>query len=247
MFKRIRALVWLRNQILLTNKNLLVQMLMPYMLVFLYKNFMTGQAGGKEIMFACLSTALSMSVGSMISTIIAEEKEKNNLKTLILSGVKYHEYILSVLIHPLIVTAVTMFLFPIITEVDLGSLYLEYIVVILMTSLAVILVNLCIGLISDTQSKAQINSLPILFIVSLLPMFSGMKESIKEFVDYTFMAAYTDLFTKESFHLSDHSFRVLVVWNVALLFITIVALKNSKTTKTKKQVFKMSKTIIKYI
>lgn len=60
-----------------------------------------------------------------------------------------------------------MILFPIITEVDLGSLYLEYIVVILMTSLAVILVNLCIGLISDTQSKAQINSLPILFIVSL--------------------------------------------------------------------------------
>lgn len=246
MFKRIRALVWLRNQILLTNKNLLVQMLMPYMLVFLYKNFMTGQAGGKEIMFVCLSTALSMSVGSMISTIIAEEKEKNNLKTLILSGVKYHEYILSVLIHPLIVTAVTMVLFPIITEVDLGSLHLEYIVVILMTSLAVILVNLCIGLISDTQSKAQINSLPILFIVSLLPMFSGMKESVKEFVDYTFMAAYTDLFTKESFHLSDHSFRVLVVWNVALLFITIVALKNSKTTKTKK-VFKMSKTIIKSI
>lgn len=74
-----------------------------------------------------------------------------------------------------------------------------------------------------------------------------MKESIKEFVDYTFMAAYTDLFTKESFHLSDYSFRVLVVWNVALLFMTTVALKNSKTTKTKKQVFKMSKTIIKSI
>ncbi|MGQ7660817.1 ABC transporter permease [Streptococcus suis] len=247
MFKRISALTWLRNQILLTNKNLLVQMLMPYMLVFLYKNFMTGQAGGKEIMFVCLSTAISMSVGSMISTIIAEEKEKNNLKTLILSGVRYHEYILSVLIHPLIITVVTMIAFPIITGVDLEGLYVEYIFVILMTSLAVILVNLCIGLISETQSKAQINSLPILFVVSLLPMFSGMKESVKEVVDYTFMAAYTDFFTKESFQLSEQSFKVLVLWNVALFVLTVIALKNSKKTKTSKQNFKMSKNIIKFI
>ena len=75
MFKRINALLCLRNQILISNKNLLVQILLPYMLVLLYKNFMN--ATGMELMFVCLSMAISMSIGNMISTIIAEEKEKN--------------------------------------------------------------------------------------------------------------------------------------------------------------------------
>lgn len=62
-------------------------------------------------MFVCLSMAISMSIGMTISTMIAEEKEKNMLKTLLLSGVRYHEYILSVLIHPLILTVITLILF----------------------------------------------------------------------------------------------------------------------------------------
>lgn len=91
MFKRMKALIWLRNQILMNNKNLLIQILLPYILVLLYKNFM--DATGMELMFVCLSMAISMSIGNMISTIIAEEKEKNTLKTLLLSGVRYSEYI----------------------------------------------------------------------------------------------------------------------------------------------------------
>ncbi|MGT2866277.1 ABC transporter permease [Streptococcus fryi] len=228
MFKRISALVWLRSQILMSNKNLLAQMLLPYMLVFIYKNFMGTETNGLEIMFVCLSTAISMSVGSMISTIIAEEKEKNNLQTLMLSGVRPYEYIISVLIHPLIVALFTMTVFPIITEVDLEGKYFEYSIILLLTSLAVMLLNLCIGLISDTQAKAQINSLPILFVVSLLPMFSGLKESVKNVVDWTFMAAYTDFFTQQNFQLENKSLKILVLWNIVLLVITFVALKKSK-------------------
>ena len=40
MFNRLKALVWLRNQTIIANKNLLVQVLMPYGLLFIYKNFM---------------------------------------------------------------------------------------------------------------------------------------------------------------------------------------------------------------
>ena len=81
MFNRLKALVWLRNQTIIANKNLLVQVLMPYGLLFIYKNFMNlGDDKGLDLMFLCLSTAIAMSVGSTVSTIIAEEKEKNNLK-----------------------------------------------------------------------------------------------------------------------------------------------------------------------
>ena len=228
MLKRMNALVWLRNQILVSNKNLLIQILMPYMLVFLYKSFMGDTAKGMDLMFVCLSTAISMSVGSMISVMIAEEKEKNNLKSMILSGVRYHEYILSVFIHPIIIIAVTMVSFPLITESKLGDLLVPYIVAIFFTATAVMLVNLIIGLYSSTQSKAQINSLPVLFIVSLLPMFSGIKTEVKDFIEYTFMGAYTNLFTTKGFTLSDKSVLVLFAWNAVLLILAFLAMRNSR-------------------
>lgn len=237
MFKKMSALLWLRNQILLSNKNLIVQILLPYALVFLYKNFMGNQSSGWEIMFVCLSTAISMSVGSMISTIIAEEKEKNNLKSLLLSGVGYPEYISSVLIHPILITIITMITFPLITEVHLENMLWEYVTVVFLTSLAVMLINLCIGLISETQSKAQMNSLPLLFIVALLPMFSTMKESLKGFVNLTFMGAYTNLFTLKDFSLEDPSVFILVAWDILLLIVTVLALSKGKKTSQSKIIY----------
>ncbi|BCP63034.1 ABC transporter permease [Streptococcus suis] len=233
MFRRMNALIWLRNQILLSNKNLSVQILLPFMLVLLYKNFM--EASGMKLMFVCLSMAISMSIGMTISTMIAEEKEKNMLKTLLLSGVRYHEYILSVLIHPLILTVITLILFPVMTDANLEGIYIEYIVVMFLTTVAVMLINMCIGLLSDTQSKAQINGLPITFIVALLPMFSLAKEGVATVVSYTFMGAYTDFFIETNFSMSDNSIKILLLWNVILIVLTVLAIKRSKVIVTDKK------------
>ncbi|HFI0640759.1 TPA: ABC transporter permease [Streptococcus suis] len=230
MFRRMNALIWLRNQILLSNKNLAVQILLPYMLVLLYKNFM--DASGMKLMFICLSMAIAMSIGMMISTMIAEEKEKNMLKTLLLSGVRYHEYILSVLIHPMIMMVITLILFPILTETNLEGKYIEYALVMSLTSLAVMLINMCIGLLSDTQSKAQINGLPVTFIVALLPMFAGLKEGVETVVGYSFMGAYTDFFTKEHFSMKADSIKILLLWNLVLAVLTWGAMKKSKLVET---------------
>ena len=179
MFNRIKALVWLRNQTIIANKNLLVQVLMPYGLLVLYKNFMNlGEDKGLDLMFLCLSTAIAMSVGSTVSTIIAEEKEKKNLKTLLLSGVRPYEYLISVLIHPAIITILNMVLFPIIAGADLSKIYLKYGLVVMLTAMAVILINLCIAAISSTQSKAQMNGLPIMLIVAMGPNLSQMNPDI---------------------------------------------------------------------
>ena len=83
-----------------------------------------GDDKGLDLMFLCLSTAIAMSVGSTVSTIIAEEKEKNNLKTLLLSGVRPYEYLISVLVHPVVITILNMILFPIIAGADISKIYL---------------------------------------------------------------------------------------------------------------------------
>ena len=192
MFNRLKALVWLRNQTIIANKNLLVQVLMPYGLLFIYKNFMNlGYDKGLDLMFLCLSTAIAMSVGSTVSTIIAEEKEKNNLKTLLLSGVRPHEYLISVLVHPVMITVINMILFPILANADISKMYLEYGMVVMLTAMAVILINLCIGAISSTQSKAQINGLPIMLIIAMGPNLSQMNTDIANFINYTFFGCFS--------------------------------------------------------
>ena len=193
MFNRMKALLWLRNQTIIANKNLLVQVVMPYGLLIIYKNFMNlGKDKGLDLMFLCLSTAIAMSVGSTVSTIIAEEKEKKNLKTLLLSGVRPYEYLISVLIHPVVITVLNMVLFPIIAGADLSKIYLEYGLVVMLTAMAVILINLCIAAISSTQSKAQMNGLPIMLIVAMGPNLSQMNPDIANFIKYTFLGAYTE-------------------------------------------------------
>ena len=42
---------------------------------------------------------------------------------------------------------------------------------VMLTAMAVILINLCIAAISSTQSKAQMNGLPIMLIVAMGPNF----------------------------------------------------------------------------
>lgn len=239
MFNRMKALVWLRNQTIIANKNLLVQVLMPYGLLVLYKNFMNlGKDKGLDLMFLCLSTAIAMSVGSTVSTIIAEEKEKKNLKTLLLSGVRPYEYLISVLIHPAIITILNMVLFPIIAGADLSKIYLEYGLVVMLTAMAVILINLCIAAISSTQSKAQMNGLPIMLIVAMGPNLSQMNPDIANFIKYTFLGAYTELFTKTEFSLTSHSFQVLVAWMIGLFILTSLSFKFHKHSKPRNTLLK---------
>lgn len=53
-----------------------------------------------------------MTAGAFVSMMIGEEKEKKNLRTLILSGVKMYEYILSIVIFPFLFSVSAFAYFP---------------------------------------------------------------------------------------------------------------------------------------
>ena len=133
MFRQFLALLWLRTQIIITNKSVLLQMVMPAGLVYLYKFMMDSQSGSKEqlgivYLMLCIPFALVLAVGGPILTILAEEKEKNNLKTLLLSGVKGSEYLLSTLIIPLILSVFYLVVTPLILGVNIDN-YTNYYVI----------------------------------------------------------------------------------------------------------------------
>lgn len=231
MFNKIRSLVWLRTNMLQTNKNLLIQILMPYVLCLCYKKFMNmDDQGSISIVFMCLAMSFSFSIGNMISNTISEEKEKNNLKTLILSGVTGTEYIFATLFYPIIFGITSIVILPILAGADLDQQYFSYIVISILTAIAVVLINLLVGIFSETQSKAQINSLPIMFITTLLPMFTTANETLATINEYSFMGSYTGFFANlKSSPFGEKSFVILVVWILVLFVANMIVFKTNKS------------------
>ncbi|WP_194250302.1 ABC transporter permease, partial [Streptococcus pneumoniae] len=103
-------------------------------------------------------------VGSPITIILSEEKEKYNLQTLLLSGVKGSEYILSTMFLPFLLTFVIMGTTPLILGVTIVHTF-NYITIVLLTSLSIILFYLLIGLTAKSQVVAQVISLPAMILV----------------------------------------------------------------------------------
>jgi len=104
MSNKFKGMIWLRGQVTLANKSILLQVFMPIFLVFLYKFIFSLNGVGKEIgvdklaimlLTISLPFSLAMSVGTPIIIILAEEREKHNLQSLRLAGVTAGQYILS--------------------------------------------------------------------------------------------------------------------------------------------------------
>ena len=119
MFRKLNALLWLRLQVLISNSSLLATLLLPFGLTVLYNEFLN-KNGQLSLFFlsASLTMVLSMGSGYMVSIMMAEDKEKRNLKSLLLSGVTATEYTFSMLILPMLIMLLAMISLPIYLKVE---------------------------------------------------------------------------------------------------------------------------------
>ena len=126
MFKQFYSLLWLRCKIILFNKVILLQILMPIGLAYLYKFMIDNQSESKEqltipYLMICLSLSFALAIGGPVLTVMAEEKEKNNLKMLLLSGISFFKYLLSTVVFPIIISAFYVIILPIILGVQIEN------------------------------------------------------------------------------------------------------------------------------
>lgn len=235
MLKRFLALVWLRCQIILSNKSILLQVLVPFAFTYFYKYLMETQGKVNDqqalvLLMMCLPFSLALAVGSPITIILSEEKEKYNLQTLLLSGVKGSEYILSTMFLPFLLTFVIMGTTPLILGVTIVHTF-NYITIVLLTSLSIILFYLLIGLTAKSQVVAQVISLPAMILVAVLPMLSGLDKTVAKITDYSFMGLFTKFFTKwEEFSWNKTLIPnlTLLIWIVLLLTLITLTIRKKK-------------------
>lgn len=235
MFRQFMALLWLRCQIILSNKSVLLQVLMPAALIYLYRFMIDSQSGPKDQMalvylMICLPFAIVLAVGSPILTILAEEKEKSNLKTLLLSGVNTSEYLLSTLVVPVVLSAIYLVVAPLILDVPIDHLP-NYCIIGSATALAIVLLYLLLGLLVKSQVMAQVVTVPTMLITAFLPMLSSMDKTVAKVTDYSFMGLFTKFFTKWedfSWHRAILQTSSLIVWILVLLVLIVLAARQQK-------------------
>ena len=228
MFRKLNALLWLRLQVLISNSTLLATLLMPFGIAILYNEFLN--KGGELTMFllsTSLTMVLSMGSGYMVSIMIAEDKEKRNLKSLILSGVTATEYTLSMMVLPLLVVLLSMVVLPLYLKVDLTNYFLTYGLYLLLATISIIFLNLLIGAVSDTQSKAQVYSIFPMLTFSFLPVLAVQNETAQKLLDYSFIGPLVSLLKAGGGELSLRSLGLLLAWVLLLGLASLFVLKNS--------------------
>ena len=228
MFRKLNALLWLRLQVLISNSTLLATLLMPFGIVILLNEFLN--KNGEVSLFllsASLTMVLSMGSGYMVSIMMAEDKEKRNLKSLILSGVTATEYTFSMLVLPILIMLLAMIVLPIYLKVDVSSYLFAYVIYLLLATISIIFLNLLIGAVSDTQSKAQVYSIFPMLIVSFLPMIALQNDTVQKLLDYSFIGPLVGLLKEGGDELSLGNLGLLLSWVLVLGLACLFVLKNS--------------------
>lgn len=228
MFRKLNALLWLRLQVLISNSSLLATLLLPFGLTVLYNEFLN-KNGQLSLFFlsASLTMILSMGSGYMVSIMMAEDKEKRNLKTLILSGVTATEYTFSMLVLPILIMLLAMIVLPIYLKVDVSGYLFAYAIYLLLATISIIFLNLLIGAVSDTQSKAQVYSIFPMLIISFLPMIALQNDMVQKLLDYSFIGPLVGLLKEGGGELSLGNLGLLLAWVLVLGLASLFVLKNS--------------------
>ena len=226
MINNLKSLIWLRTQQLITNSQYLLLLVLPLLFLYLYK-FLLPKADGIDeyILTNSLSMFFGVSLGPIVSMIIAEEKDKHNIKELKMAGIEGPEYILGSLFHPVILGIIGIVVIPmLIGNISLDINYMTYFIVSILTAMVIIFLNLFIGLLTKNQSEAQIFSVPIMLSSMLLPMLSSFNDQFSTFNTYFFMGSFTQMFTTEPGNIfKTTEFVSLLMWLLVTMVINIVA------------------------
>ena len=222
MSNKLKGMIWLRGQVTLANKSILLQVRMPVFFVLLYKFIFSLNGAGQKLgadrlammlLNISLPFSLAMSVGTPIIIILAEEREKHNLQSLRLAGVTAGQYILSVLIWPAIIGIFYIVITPILVGAKLSNHVFSYSLVLLLTMLVLIFFFLMVGLFCKNQVMAQSLSVPAMLLATFIPMFSNMSEDLFKVLRYSFMGLFTSYMKGWAhFHLWSGEFLALLLW-----------------------------------
>ena len=219
---------------ILRNNTIIFMAILPIGMTFLYQFMFNAQIEYDEympemamfVLIFATSMALAMIPGSALPTIIAEEKEKNTLRTLILSDVNGGEFLLSKTITILVVLFAVLSAIFFIAGVDVSHLPM-FLLTCLLAAISLSLIGALIGLISKNQMSAGMIASPVMMVLMLLPMlrmFDPVLERIAFFFPTTSIAIVLEtlMFYGNDWSIILPNYAVLGGWIIGAITIFIL-------------------------
>jgi ABC-2 type transport system permease protein len=215
--KRVNALFKKELKDISKNFNVLFMAILPVVFCFVYTNLIkTGELAGVYILSLCVGMNLVMVSSFVIAMLIAEEKEKNTLRTLMLSSVSPMEFLLGkAAITLLLSVTVNIIMF---FMSGMGAQYLiKYILITTLVVLSMMEIGAAIGLLAENQMSTGTIGMPILMVLLMIPMFASINNTLKKIAEflpnYNMTLLLQKLLTGKSTGPSSlYSISVLVVW-----------------------------------
>ncbi|AUN16747.1 TPA: ABC transporter permease [Clostridium botulinum] len=224
--RRINALLKKEIKDFAKNMNVSVMYLLPIMFSIIYSKLLGNNSSNDvmnkiNILILCVGMNISLISSMVISMLIAEEKEKNTLRTLILSAVSPWEFLTGkVLITFLVSEVINIAIF---FSIGCDIQYLgKYILITTLVLFSMIEIGAIIGIISPNQMATGVFSMPVVMIFFVIPAFAKANktiEAIAKFLpSYHMNIMIARLFKGETFGIeSTRSIAIILAWIIIAL------------------------------
>lgn len=179
------------------NPTVLIMVLMPILFVLLFKVLGIADLVGDNSGFYLLNMGTLMNCamsGVMLTcTMIAEEKEKYTLRTLMLSNVKGGEFLISKLAVNFIMTTAGNIVIFLLSGTGLKDLVF-YVPATLLGILPVCLISAVLGLMSRDQMSCGVLQVPVMLLFLMPPIFGELNQVLRYIAMVTPLNAMMNLY-----------------------------------------------------
>lgn len=200
---------------------MLIMILLPIGFAVLYQTIFgdVKEAGMPSNFVLTLCELLNLSAITLtgLAMMVAEEKEKNTLRVLMLSDVSALEYIFSKIISVLVLMELITIVIFFITATQLSYLPM-FLLVTTVTSISMLLFGSVVGLLSKDQMSTSTLSTPLMILFLIPPMFQNMNEVIDKIASIVpttrMMAIINDAMNGMSILSQEHllDFGIILAW-----------------------------------
>ncbi len=168
------------------NKTVLIQFLMFPLMTIIMENTIKLE-NMPDNFFSELYAVMYVGMAPLtaMSAIIAEEKEKNTLRVLLMANVKPHEYMLGVGSYVWLLCMAGALVIGLCTDYSISA-FASYMLSMAAGFVISILIGSSIGLLSPGQMAATSVSIPLMSLFSFLPMIAMFNSTIEKIAEFCY-------------------------------------------------------------
>lgn len=228
-FKRIHAILEKQLKDTFKNKAVLIQfVIFPFIAFVMTQTITTGNSGIRHNYFAVLFATMYTGMVPMINmaSIIAEEKEKNTLRVLMMANVKPIEYLIGVGTYIFMICSVGIVVFGLIGGYG-GTQLLKFVLILMLGLLVSIIMGSVVGILVKNQMSATAIGMPIAMVAAFLPMISMFNKSVETFSKLLYTQQINYMINDLSVKNTTYGKFAIICCNMVVLFVIfILAYKN---------------------